>query len=78
MPDHNRVEQDHRAIKRRVRTMLGFKSLATARVILGAIEMVRMVRKGQAKYTHNSNLSLAEQFERLALLTLLLHPGASA
>ncbi|MEZ0167334.1 IS6 family transposase [Microvirga sp. TS319] len=63
---NNRIEQDHRAIKRRIRTTLGFKSINSARVILGGIEMVHMMRKGQAKYTCNSNLSLAEQFERLA------------
>jgi transposase-like protein len=63
---NNRIEQDHRAIKRRVRPMLGFKSTTTARVILSGIEMVHMMRKGQAKYACNSNLSLAEQFERLA------------
>jgi transposase-like protein len=62
---NNRIEQDHRAIKRRIRPMLGFKSMASASVILGGIEMVHMMRKGQAKYARNSNLSLAEQFERL-------------
>ena len=46
--------------------MLGFKSLATARVILGGIELAHMMRKGQAKYACNSNLSLAEQFDLLA------------
>jgi len=64
---NNRIEQDHRAIKRRVRPMLGFKSTTTARVILSGIEMVHMMRKGQAKYACNSNLSLAEQFDRLAV-----------
>jgi putative transposase len=63
---NNRIEQDHRAVKRRVRSMLGFKSAASARVILSGIEMVHMMRKGQAKYACHSNLSLAEQFERLA------------
>ena len=63
---NNRIEQDHRAIKRRVRPMLGFKSTTTARVILSGIEMVHMMRKGQAKYACNSNISLAEQFELLA------------
>jgi transposase-like protein len=63
---NNRIEQDHRAIKRRIRPMLGFKSLNSARVILGGIEMVHMMRKGQAKYACNSDLSLAEQFEALA------------
>ena len=63
---NNRIEQDHRAVKRRVRSMLGFKSMSSARVILSGIEMVHMMRKGQAKYACHSNLSLAEQFERLA------------
>jgi transposase-like protein len=63
---NNRIEQDHRAIKRRVRPMLGFKSATTARVILSGIEMVHMMRKGQAKYACNSNISLSEQFELLA------------
>jgi putative transposase len=63
---NNRIEQDHRAVKRRVRPMLGFKSMASARTILGGIEMVHMMRKGQAKYACNAQLSLIEQFERLA------------
>jgi transposase-like protein len=63
---NNRIEQDHRAIKRRVRPMLGFKSIATARVILGGIEMIHMMRKGQAKYVDTQQPSLTEQFERLA------------
>jgi transposase-like protein len=63
---NNRIEQDHRAIKRRVRPMLGFKSIASARAILSGIEMVHMMRKGQAECACNSNLSLVEQFARLA------------
>jgi putative transposase len=47
---NNRIEQDHRAIKRRVRAMMGFKAMSSARTILGGIEMVHMMRKGQAKY----------------------------
>ena len=46
---NNRIEQDHRAIKRRVRPMLGFKSMASAQAILGGIEMVHMMRKGAGK-----------------------------
>jgi transposase-like protein len=63
---NNRIEQDHRAVKRRIRPMLGFKSMASARTILGGIEMVHMMRKGQAKYTRNPQPSLAEQFDLLA------------
>jgi transposase-like protein len=63
---NNRIEQDHRAIKRRIRPMLGFQSVVTARVILGGIEMIHMMRKGQAKYACNRQPSLAEQFDLLA------------
>ncbi|WP_244884709.1 transposase, partial [Paraburkholderia mimosarum] len=37
---NNIVEQDHRAIKRRIRPMLGFKNFHRARVILGGIEVM--------------------------------------
>jgi transposase-like protein len=62
----NHIEQDHRAVKRRVRSMLGFKSADSARVILGEIELIHMMRKQQAKYACNQQLSLAEQFHLLA------------
>nr|WP_230534327.1 IS6 family transposase [Microvirga roseola] len=63
---NNRIKQDHRAVKRRVRPMLGLKSMASARAILSGIEMVHMMRKGQAKYACGRQPSLAEQFELLA------------
>jgi putative transposase len=62
---NNRIEQDHRAIKQRVRPMLGFKSAASARVILSGIELIHMMRKQQAKYAGRQQLSLAEQFHLL-------------
>lgn len=63
---NNRIEQDHRAVKRRVRSMFGFKSIDSARVILGGIELIHMMRKQQAKYACTHQPSLAEQFGRLA------------
>ena len=36
---NNLIEQDHRAINRRVQPMLGFKSIDSARAILSGIEM---------------------------------------
>jgi transposase-like protein len=62
---NNRIEQDHRAVKRRVRPMLGFKSVASARAILGGIEMVHMMGKQHAK-SACKQLSLAEQFYLIA------------
>jgi transposase-like protein len=46
--------------------MLGFQSVASARVILGGIEMIHMMRKQQANYARKPHPSLAEQFEILA------------
>jgi putative transposase len=62
---NNRIEQDHRQIKRRVRPMLGFKSDQSARIILGGIELIHMMHKQQAKHACDSQPSLAEQFEML-------------
>ncbi len=44
---NNIVEQDHRFIKKRVRSMLGFKSYETAASILIGIEAMHMMKKGQ-------------------------------
>ncbi|WP_243527018.1 IS6 family transposase [Bacillus pseudomycoides] len=44
---NNIVEQDHRFIKRRVRSMLGFKSFKTAISILSGVEAMHMMKKGQ-------------------------------
>ena len=42
---NNIVEQDHRAIKRIVRPMLGFKSFRCARVLIAGIELMHMIKK---------------------------------
>lgn len=44
---NNIVEQDHRAIKRRMRPMMGFKNLRCARILLCGIEWMPMIAKGQ-------------------------------
>uniref|UniRef100_UPI00349EC29A IS6 family transposase n=1 Tax=Bacillus pseudomycoides TaxID=64104 RepID=UPI00349EC29A len=44
---NNIVEQDHRFIKKRVRSMLGFKSYETATSILSGVEAMHMIKKGQ-------------------------------
>jgi transposase-like protein len=63
---NNRIEQDHRRIKRRVRPMLGFKALSTATAILTGIEMVQMMRKRQGCFAFNPAPSLKEQFGAIA------------
>lgn len=42
---NNIVEQDHRFIKKRVRSMLGLKSFRTAKSILSGIEAMHIVKK---------------------------------
>jgi transposase-like protein len=44
---NNIVEQDHRFIKKRVRSMLGFKSFDTAISILSGVEAMHMIKKEQ-------------------------------
>ena len=63
---HNRIGQDHRAIKLWIRPMLGPKSTSSAPVILSGIEIIHMMRKQQSKYAGDRALSLFEQFNRLA------------
>jgi transposase-like protein len=46
---NNIIEQDHRFIKRRIRSMLGFKSFWSACATVAGIELWRMLKKGQSK-----------------------------
>jgi len=61
---NNTVEQDHRAIKRITKPMMGFKSFHSAAKTLAGIELIHMIRKGQM--AQNSNLPLHQQFDALA------------
>lgn len=62
---NNRIEQDYRRIKRRVRSMLGFKSFRSAVATLSSIEMIHTLRKHQLQDAHTASLSIAKQFETL-------------
>ncbi|EJQ39851.1 transposase [Bacillus wiedmannii] len=42
---NNIVEQDHRFIKKRIRSMLGFKPYKTSASILSGVEAMHMVKK---------------------------------
>jgi transposase-like protein len=63
---NNLVEQDHRAINRRTRPMLGFKAFRCARILLGGIELMHMIVKGQMKCPRGTHPSAAVQFYELA------------
>jgi transposase-like protein len=63
---NNVVEHDHRAVKRIIKPMMGFKSLRCARVILAGIEVMHMIRKGQMKDAVVQRTA-AEQFYSLVM-----------
>ncbi len=63
---NNIVEQDHRAIKRIVRPMMGFKSFHCARIILAGIETMHMIRKGQLERPDGQPMSAADRYYSLA------------
>jgi hypothetical protein len=58
------VTMPHRAIKRMVRAMLGFKAFGSAAITIAGIEIMHMIRKGQLRSTEK--LRPAQQFYSLA------------
>ena len=63
---NNVIEQDHRAVKRVTRPMLGFKSFAAAQATLVGVELMHMLKKGQlVGETRAEGLTPAEPFYSL-------------
>jgi putative transposase len=64
--DHT-IEQDHRAVKRVTRPMLGFKSFDAAQDTLVGIELMHMIKKRQMVVeAGEESLTAAELFYSLA------------
>jgi transposase-like protein len=63
---NNIVEQDHRAVKRIVKPMMGFKSFRCARIILSGIKLMHMIRKGKMQDKRDIKTA-AEQFYSLIM-----------
>ncbi len=59
---NNRVEQDHRRVKRRTRPMLGFQSFWTARRTLAGVEALAMLTKGQVRAAPATDLPAQRTF----------------
>ena len=63
---NNIVEQDHRFIKKRIRSMLGFKSYKTSASILSGVEAMHMVKKEQIdlqdQSVQNQNIFINQLF----------------
>jgi transposase-like protein len=47
---NNLLEQDHRAIKRRVNAKQGFREFQAARRTIQGYEAIHMIRKGQVRW----------------------------
>lgn len=64
---NNIVEQDHRAVKRITRPMLGFKSFEAAQGTIAGVELIHMIKKRQLVVEEgDESLTAAEQFYTLA------------
>jgi transposase-like protein len=63
---NNIVEQDHRAIKRRSRPMMGCKDFRCARIILSGMETMHMIRKGQMKDDGITQTAAAQFYSLIA------------
>jgi transposase-like protein len=59
---NNILEQDHRAIKRRVNAKQGFREFQAARRTIQGYEAVHMIRKGQARWVAGDDLPRQIQF----------------
>jgi transposase-like protein len=53
---NNRIESDHRHVKRRLRAMQGPRTTATASAVIQGIEAVQMIRKDQVLGIAKQNL----------------------
>ena len=54
---NNVLEQDHRAIKRRVRAKQEFREFHAARRTIEGYQALHMIRKGQARWVSGSDVS---------------------
>ena len=53
---NNILEQDHRAIKRRVKAKQGFREFQAARRSIQGYEAIHMIRKGQVRWMAGDNV----------------------
>jgi putative transposase len=65
---NNIVEQDHRAVKRITRPMLGFNSFWAARYTIAGIEGMDAIRKGQMVTMGNVRQTPVEQFYSFCII----------
>ena len=59
---NNILEQDHRAIKRRVKAKRSFREFQAARRTIEGYEAMHMIRKGQARWVSDADVRKQNQF----------------
>ena len=59
---NNILEQDHRAIKRRVKAKQGFREFQAARRTIEGYEAIHMIRKGQVRWVSSDAVRQQNQF----------------
>lgn len=59
---NNVIEQDHRAIKRRVRASQGFRAFHSAWRTIEGIETMNIIRKGQIRWLPKNNIAGQAEF----------------
>ena len=59
---NNILEQDHRAIKRRVKAKQSFREFRAARRTIEGYEAMHMIRKGQARWVSDDDVRKQNQF----------------
>ena len=59
---NNIIEQDHRAIKKRINAKQGFREFAAARRTIQGYEAMHMLRKGQVRWVAGTNVQAQIRF----------------
>jgi len=59
---NNIIEQDHRAIKRRVNAKQGFRAFQSARRTIQGYEVIHMMRKGQVRWVSGTDIRRQNEF----------------
>jgi transposase-like protein len=59
---NNIIEQDHRAIKRRVNAKQRFREFQAARRTIQGYEVIHMLRKGQVRWVSGTDIRRQNQF----------------
>ena len=59
---NNIIEQDHRAIKRRVKAKQGFREFQAARRTIQGYEAMHIIRKGQVRWLSGSDVQRQNRF----------------